>query len=240
MFTDMVGSTDAVARGAGAASDALRRELFALLRGAVRDSGGTEVKNLGDGLMATFPSVAAGVSCAVATQRRVSRHNRRGSGSIHIRAGLSIGDATSEDGDWFGRTPVEAARLCDCAGADQILVSAAIQTLAEPELARFQSVGELSLKGLGTPTQAYEVLWSELDGKAHLPLPPLIEAARPDGFAGRAAERTRLEAALEDADRGRRQVVLISGEPGIGKTALAIETAIAAHARGMPVLYGRC
>ena len=49
----------------------------AAMSGAVKDSGGTEVKNLGDGLMATFPSVAAGVSCAMATQRRASRHNRR-------------------------------------------------------------------------------------------------------------------------------------------------------------------
>ncbi|HWX74332.1 MAG TPA: AAA family ATPase, partial [Solirubrobacteraceae bacterium] len=87
----------------------------------------------------------------------------------------------------------------------------------------------------------FEVLWSEADsGEVPLPLPTLIEASRARGFAARKPERAQLAGVLEAAEAGARQVVLISGEPGIGKTALATELAIGAHEGDMPVLYGRC
>jgi DNA-binding SARP family transcriptional activator/tetratricopeptide (TPR) repeat protein len=66
-------------------------------------------------------------------------------------------------------------------------------------------------------------------------------AAGPGGaFVGRDAELAELMAALADARAGRGRVVLVSGEPGIGKSRLAEEVAARAEERGARVLSGRC
>jgi hypothetical protein len=59
-------------------------------------------------------------------------------------------------------------------------------------------------------------------------------------FVGRARELTELAAALEEAVSGRGSLVLLSGEPGIGKTRLMSEVALVAGERGVGVVTGRC
>jgi DNA-binding SARP family transcriptional activator len=66
------------------------------------------------------------------------------------------------------------------------------------------------------------------------------ETASPGAFVGRAAELARLARAWEAARAGRRRVVLVGGEAGIGKTRLAAEAVRAAAASGAFVLHGRC
>src|SRR4029434_655145 len=59
-------------------------------------------------------------------------------------------------------------------------------------------------------------------------------------FVGRQAEMGVLQAALEDALAGRGRLVILVGEPGIGKTRMARELAHDAESRGARVLWGRC
>ena len=92
------------------AADELRDEHFSLLRGAVEENGGREVKNTGDGLIAAFDSASQAVSCAVAVQQRFERRNRAAEEQLLIKVGVSLGDATSSDGDYFGMPVIEAAR----------------------------------------------------------------------------------------------------------------------------------
>jgi DNA-binding SARP family transcriptional activator/tetratricopeptide (TPR) repeat protein len=73
-----------------------------------------------------------------------------------------------------------------------------------------------------------------------IPFPPVVAASRRGAFVGRAAEAERLAQAWIRARGGERQVHLIGGEPGIGKTRLAAELAAAAHDDGAVVLWGRC
>ena len=76
--------------------------------------------------------------------------------------------------------------------------------------------------------------------------PPRRSAARAarlgpsSPFVGRTAEHGRLAAAWEQARSGRRQAVLLGGEPGIGKTRLANQVAGVAEDDGAVVLCGRC
>src|SRR5438445_527227 len=56
LCTDLVGSTERLDRLGDDAADELRRVHFALLRAAVADSGGQEIKSLGDGLVVSFAS----------------------------------------------------------------------------------------------------------------------------------------------------------------------------------------
>src|SRR5499427_5279305 len=59
-------------------------------------------------------------------------------------------------------------------------------------------------------------------------------------FVGRDAERAEIGAALDRAAAGRGGLLLLVGEPGIGKTRLADEASDDARARGFEVVWGRC
>ena len=117
LFTDLVDSTATAARLGPGDADALRQTHFRLLRGAIAAAGGTEVKNLGDGLMVVFSSPSRALACSVGMQQAVEHHNQSGSEPLGVRIGLATGEAVEEDGDFFGDPVVEAARLCAAAAA---------------------------------------------------------------------------------------------------------------------------
>ena len=85
---------------------------------------------------------------------------------------------------------------------------------------------------------ADEIVWRSPGSSRGLPGP--FRLTHPLVFVGRTAERERLAAAWREASGGRRRAVLVAGEPGIGKTRLAMEMAQAFHREGATVLYGRC
>ena len=124
LFTDLVGSTELASVLGDVAADGLRRQHFAHLREAMASTGGTEVKTIGDSVMVTYKGAADALAGGVAMQRAVERHNRGVEDHrLEIRVGISAGDASFEDGDFFGTPVVEASRLCADAAGGQILVS---------------------------------------------------------------------------------------------------------------------
>ena len=238
VFTDVVDST-ALMQRLGPRADDARRAHFGALRTAIADTGGVEVKTLGDGVMVAFESVTGAVACSVAMQRAVSAANRRAELPLRIRVGVSLGDVTVEEDDYFGVPVIEAARLCAAAGAGQILVSDLVHRIAG-DRDRARPVGELDLKGLPEPVAAFEVAW-ETKAADGAPLPSALARAAAGGtFAGRRDELALLEREWARAVAGERRVVLVSGEPGVGKTRLAAELAQRLHDEGAVVLYGRC
>ena len=91
LFTDMVGST-AVASGLDPdVADELRRRHFVLLRHAVAENGGVEVKSLGDGLMVVFGAASRALSCAVAMQQYIERDNQTAGNRVGLRVGSERG-----------------------------------------------------------------------------------------------------------------------------------------------------
>ena len=240
LFTDLVGSTGLATRVGPGAAEELRREHFKLLREAVEETDGREVKNVGDGLMVVFQSSSSAVSCAVSMQQRLDRRNRRADEQLMVRIGISAGEADLEDGDYFGPPVVEASRLCNAATGGQILCGELVRMMAR-EGHSFRSVGTLRLKGLAEPFAAHEVEWEPLSAQAGaLPLPPRLREVPPVGYVGRRAEREGLAFLLAQAREGNRRVAFVSGEPGIGKTRLATHLAVEAYGDGATVLYGRC
>lgn len=240
VFTDLVGSTQLASRLGPVATEELRAVHFGLLRDAVAATGGSEVKTLGDGLMVVYLSLGRALDGAVAMQQMVDDHNRTASEPLGLRVGLSNGDVVEEDGDYFGEPVVEAARLCAKASGGQIVTTAVMQALARRSGHRFVPLGALELKGLPDPVDACEVVW-EPASAAQVPLPSRLALAPGASVVGRVLERGHLLAALKAASAGEgRRVVLVSGEPGIGKTTLSGDLARRAHEEGATVLYGRC
>ena len=156
LFTDLVGSTALSQEIGDHAADDVRREHFEVLRQAVSRTGGTEVKTIGDALMVSYPAAADAVAGAVAMQQGVARHNRRGAGPrVEMRIGISAGDATFEDGDWFGTPVVEAARLCAAADGGQILATEIVRILGGTRLEHpLESVPPIVAKGITDPVTA--------------------------------------------------------------------------------------
>ncbi|HEX5194647.1 MAG TPA: adenylate/guanylate cyclase domain-containing protein, partial [Solirubrobacteraceae bacterium] len=221
LLTDLVGSTQLFTSVGPARAEQLRDEHFTLIRDAIDRTGGEEFKNSGDGLWVAFASASAAVECAVLIQQSFERRYRRAEQRLHVRIGCSAGESTVRDGDYFGMPPVEAARLCDHAPADGILISAAVRLLAgRAQDVELESVGRLELKGMPEPIEAFAVSWRPLEPEAGAaselggpPLPLVLRSVPSVAYVGRAEERALIERARDTARGGRRQVVLVSGEP---------------------------
>ena len=238
LFTDLVGSTELRSRLGEAAAEDLRRQHDALVTGGVTGSGGTVVKNLGDGFMATFGGASDAVTAAVAIQQAMARHNRTGGTPIQVRVGVSAGDVVFEDDDCFGTPVIEAARLCAAAQGGQILASEIVRWMAHAGDEAFTPVGSLELKGLSRPLPTVQVDWAPA-AQSPVPLPTfLTDIGRI--FVGRDGELDRLGQLWKEAAAGERRVAFLAGEPGVGKTRLAAELATQVHDEGATVLAGRC
>ncbi len=245
LVTDLVGSTRLATSVGPARADELRDEHFAVLREAIGAFGGREFKDTGDGLMVAFNSASTAVQCAVSMQQLLERRYRRAEQPLQVRIGLGAGESTVKEGNYFGMPSIEAARLCAQAPAAGILASPAVRMLANRvEGVRFDSIGEIELKGFPEPVEAFEVPWAtladEAAGVGGWPLPALLRSAPRAAFVGREEERAVMERSRAHARAGMRQVVLVAGEPGIGKSRLASLSAHASHGEGFAVLWGAC
>ena len=132
LYTDICRSSELLAAVGAEAYAAIFSAHVALVRSEVEARGGRLSKLLGDGVLALFDSVHAGVTAAVAVQQAVDRANRRGNGPVlDVREGLAVGDVVASDDELFGGALVVARRLCDSAEAGEILVSDLVRLLIE-------------------------------------------------------------------------------------------------------------
>jgi DNA-binding NarL/FixJ family response regulator len=169
LFTDLVGSASLFERHGDEAADAVRREHFAVLRRAVAEHGGREVKSTGDGLMVAFPSAVSGLRCAVDMQRATAA-----TGELELRVGVDAGEPLSDGEDLYGTPVIVASRLCDAAGAGEILASEVVCKIAGPRISEvIEPVGVLKLRGTGERVAAAQVRWrGEPDAEAPGTEPP--------------------------------------------------------------------
>ncbi|HXV78905.1 MAG TPA: nickel-binding protein [Candidatus Binatia bacterium] len=163
MFTDIQGSTGMTSRLGDTGAMELLRVHNAIVREVLKNHRGTEVKQTGDGFMASFSSVSGAVECAIAIQQSLAAHNAKGSVEpLRVRIGLSAGEPVTENNDLFGSTVQQAARICEHAQPGRIVVANVVRDLCLGKKLPFVEHGEIVLKGFEEPVRLHEVAWESV------------------------------------------------------------------------------
>ncbi len=240
MFCDLVGST---ALSALLDPEDLREVIGAYHR-AVADvvSGfdGFVAKYMGDGVLVYFGypraheddaerAVRAGLGVVDAVGRLdvkfVKLQARVGIATGLVVVGDLIGEGSAQEQSVVGETPNLAARLQALAEPDAVVIAAGTRRLVG-DLFEYRDLGAIEVKGITAPVPAWQVLCpSTVESR--------FEALRGSALSrliGRDEEIELLLRRWERAKAGDGQVVLISGEPGIGKSRLGAALAERLHA----------
>lgn len=164
LFTDMVGSTSLTqSRGDRAAQDVLRLH-NRIVRSALAEFEGREIKHTGDGIMAAFASTAKGVEAAIAIQRAIAAAIAEHPAlPLHVRIGMDAGEPIEEGDDLFGTTVQLASRVCAQAEADHILCTNVVRELAAGKKFDFTALGDFELKGFKDKIALFDIQWEAKD-----------------------------------------------------------------------------
>ena len=250
MFCDVVGSTPL--------SEQLDpeelRELMQLVSArpasrAITSFDGYVAQYLGDGVLAYFgyPTAHEDDAARAARAGLAIVEKLRGAQlphPIHVRVGIHTGLVVAGEmgsGDYpehraiVGETPNFAARLQEQAMPDSVVISPATYRLVAG-LFECEDLGQRTLKGISSPSLLYRVVreseaQSRFEVAVKTGLTPLV---------GREHELGLLRERWQDARQGKGQVVLLSGEPGIGKSRLVQTLGQEALTEGATRIEFRC
>lgn len=234
MFTDLVGST----RLSTTADPEEVRDVIAQYQRVVSQViarfGGYVAKPLGDGLLIYFgwpraheDDAARALRAATAVVAEIPTLETPAGESLAARVGIAtgevvvgdfIGTGLDESGAVVGETPNLAARLQGLGNANTVVVSDATRRLVGNQFA-FSDLGEVNVHGFATPVRVWR-LERELASESRF---HALHGGRLGKLIGRDHEIGLLLDRWEQACEGERQLVLISGEAGIGKSRLVAE-----------------
>ena len=224
LFTDIEGSTRLWNEYPADAAAAL--ELHDRLIGeAVAAHGGQVFQHTGDGLIARFVDPHHAVAAAIDAQRRLGGADWGTVGSVLARMGIHTGEVVERPAGVFGWALNFCSRLADVGHGGQVLISDATAALLSAE--RLGGIGVIELGRFGLRDVAGTVPIHQAvvaDLRADFPAPRKtldLRRTSPRGrtpLIGRVDDLSILMAAIET-----RQLVTVTGPPGVGKTRLAIE-----------------
>jgi class 3 adenylate cyclase len=233
MFCDLVGSTALSAR---LDPEDMREIIGAYHRCCaeqITKAGGFAAKYMGDGVLAYFGypqaheddaerAVRGGLSLIEAVPRLRTGQDvvlevRIGIATGVVVVGDLVGEGVAQEQGVIGETPNLAARLQALAEPGQVVISHSTRRLTGG-MFEYRDLGRVVLKGLADPTQAWHVtgastVASRFEAQHEAALTPLV---------GREEELELLVRQWRQAAHGEGQVVLLSGEPGIGKSRLTV------------------
>ena len=217
LFADLRGYTAYVGNKGAAAASALLDRYRALVRKAVAEHQGAEIKTEGDSFYVVFASVSAAVRCGLEILEAVTEVNRdHPEAPIAVGIGVHAGE-TVENGDGYVGTAVNvAARLCAQAAAGELLVSDTVRILTASVLpVRYVSRGRQQLKGIPEPVAVYRAERGEFTSA---PISSRLRSARSLAVAAIAAMTLLVAASLGWLALGQRTTPLPSSSPVAGRS----------------------
>ena len=229
VFSDLVGST---ALSVHMDPEDLR-EVISAYQKCVTDTvqrlGGFVAKYMGDGVLVYFGypqaheddaerAVRAGLELIVAVTALKSDdplRSRVGIATGLVVVGDLIGSGEARERAIVGETPNLAARLQGVAEPNQVVIADSTRRLLG-NLFEFTDLGSRDLKGIASPTRA----WAALRPRSIESRFEALHASDLTDLVGREEELELLTRRWKRAKSGEGQIVLLSGEPGIGKSRL--------------------
>jgi class 3 adenylate cyclase len=179
LFADLRDYTQFVDRHGDRAAAVLLDAYRGLVRAAVADFGGAEIKTEGDSFYVVFPSASSAVQCGLAILDAAARHGRDSGTPIQVGIGVHAGETVETDEGYVGSAVNMAARVCSQARAGELLVTDTVRALTRTMLpVRFVDRRSRRLKGISEPVTLYRVV---AEGAAETG-PPARETGR--GWAG--------------------------------------------------------
>ena len=250
MFADLVGSTQLSQRLDPEELRDVLRAYQDVATSVIGQYGGYVAQYMGDGVMAYFGYPVAGeddAERAVATGLQLTRRVPEltaGGVAMAMRVGIVagpvvvgdlIGQGASQQNAVVGETPNLAARLQAEAGPNSVVVSSSTCELVRG-LFEVERGNERMLKGFAQP----QILWRVSGARPTESRFAALRHRALTGFVGRRSELDLLLARWESAAAGEGQVVVLGGEPGIGKSRLSEELRRAVESSSPLVIRYQC
>jgi len=166
---DVVGYARLMGRDEAGTLSKLRTQRKQRLDPTIAKYGGRLVKLTGDGALVEFPSAVDALSAAIEFQQATAEANGNepSDTAMVFRIGVHVGDLIVEGDDLYGDGVNVAARLEAEAPAGGILISRNVHDAVAGRLkATFDDLGDLSLKNIERPVQAFRVCWEGADWQA--------------------------------------------------------------------------
>ena len=254
LFADLRDYTRFVEQHGDAAAATLIADYRRIVRAELARHEGGEVKTEGDSFYVVFNTTGSAVTCAAAILREAERYSRdRPDSQMRVGMGIHAGEPVPHEGQYVGSAVIVAARLAQNAQAGELLITEVVRQLLPRSLALpMEERTGLTLKGLNDPPRVFAVDWRAAvrpgsAARSVVPRDTAIAAASPTSqqvlcpiVIGRDREVAVLEDQLLEAIAGRGRAVLVSGEAGLGKSALLRRFVESARAHGTRILTGEC
>ena len=251
MFCDLVGSTELAALLDPEDLRAVIGDYHAAVTAAVAAHDGYVAQLLGDGVLVYFgyphaneDDAARAIHAALEVIAAIGRLATHGQHTLHTRIGIAtglvvvgqIGSGTpAAELSASGETPSLAARLQTQAAPDCIVIADRTRQLVGEEF-ELEPLGALALKGFEAPVPAWQVLRERRTASRF----EAIHTQQLSQLVGRDSELALLLERWNTACEGEGQIVLLSGEPGIGKSRITQALRERTAAEGSETLVLQC
>jgi predicted ATPase/class 3 adenylate cyclase len=227
LFTDIEGSTRLLQRLGDKEYGRLLADHHRLLRRAITEADGLEIKSEGDSFFAVFHEPDQAIGAAAQAQRALAAQEWPQSIGVAVRMGVHTGDVDLAEREYVGLDVHRAARISDAGHGGQVLVSETTAELvgkALPADLRLRDLGVHRLKDLRESERLYQLVIEGLP--ADFPPPRSQEIAASGlpqqltSFFGREREIAETRELLADS-----RLVTLTGAGGTGKSRLALRLA---------------
>ena len=162
-FSDIEGSTRLIQQLGERYPEVLLAH-HTLLRQAVTEHGGNELRTEGDSFFIVFGSALDACSGAAAAQKSLAEYPWPDGGQVRVRIGLHTGEATLVGNEYLGLDVHRAARVASAAHGGQVLVSETTHALVDHVLPSTLALKDLGLHRLKDLTRAERLFQLLIDG----------------------------------------------------------------------------